>query len=291
MIVVKLMGGLGNQMFQYSLAKSLSIIHNTECKVDLSFLQLNPEGKYTPRQYELNVFEEKIEVISSKELEEFLKKYNSSLKQWLTNRLPSFFPKHLLVEKGHGYQSDVFNCSKNAYLSGFWQSEKYFRQFENELKNSFHFKKEFINDTNEFKQSLSKCNSVSLHVRRGDYISNQFSKEFHGSCSIEYYYSAINIIAQKYNNIKFFVFSDDIEWCKTNLKMNHDCFFIDSGSQYKDMYLMQLCKHNIIANSSFSWWGAWLNSNAEKTVIAPKKWFINESVNTGDVIPDKWIKI
>ncbi|MDD2505652.1 MAG: alpha-1,2-fucosyltransferase, partial [Bacilli bacterium] len=135
--------------------------------------------------------------------------------------------------------------------------------------------------------------SDSLHVRRGDYVLNSTTNKVHGTCGINYYNKAIDIVTKENPEAVFFVFSDDCDWARNNLKINHEKYFIDFNGKencHEDIRLMSLCKHNIIANSSFSWWGAWLNNNKNKIVVAPKKWF-NVKINTKDLVPENWIKI
>ncbi|MEI6553564.1 MAG: alpha-1,2-fucosyltransferase, partial [bacterium] len=136
-------------------------------------------------------------------------------------------------------------------------------------------------------------NSISIHIRRGDYISNQEANNFHGSCSIDYYTEAINIIKGKVSNPIFFVFSDDIAWVKENLKSDIVATWVSEYNldNTEDLLLMSFCKHQIIANSSFSWWGAYLNRNINKIVIAPKKWIANKGYNTDEITPSSWIKL
>jgi hypothetical protein len=131
-------------------------------------------------------------------------------------------------------------------------------------------------------------------VRRGDYVTSPKTNSVHGTCSLEYYYDSFNLIEKQHKNSHYFIFSDDIEWCKQNLEFIKNKTFIELSANERDheeMYLMSQCKHNIIANSSFSWWGAWLNQNPDKMVIAPKKWFHDQQINTNDLIPDTWIRI
>ena len=140
---------------------------------------------------------------------------------------------------------------------------------------------------------ISQTNSVSLHIRRGDYVSNQKTNQTHGTCDLDYYQRCITEIEKEVENPYFFVFSDEIEWVKENLKINHPAEYVDQNTgdkSYEDMRLMSQCKHNVIANSSFSWWGAWLNSYPDKIVFAPKRWFASDKHNTKDLIPEGWKK-
>ena len=136
--------------------------------------------------------------------------------------------------------------------------------------------------------------AVSLHIRRGDYVSNPVTNNYHGTCSLAYYKKAVLLLKEKIENPSFFIFSDDLLWARENLDFINDMTFIDldkSIPDHEEMHLMSQCKHNIIANSSFSWWGAWLNENSDKIVIAPKKWFSDNTINTEDLIPAKWMRI
>jgi hypothetical protein len=167
----------------------------------------------------------------------------------------------------------------------------YFKNIETIIKNDFIFNQNIIDKNKDLVSKIESCNSISLHVRRGDYVQNKITNQFHGLCSLKYYNNAIHYIEMKIKNIEIFVFSDDISWCKENLKYNLPIHFMDTNDAHSDLYLMTKCKHNIIANSSFSWWGAWLNTNKEKIVIAPKQWFADQSVITQDIIPAQWIKL
>ena len=140
---------------------------------------------------------------------------------------------------------------------------------------------------------MSQLNAVSLHVRRGDYLSNPKSKAAHGTCSPEYYRAAIRHMAEVTKQPCFFVFSDDMDWVRQHLQIDYECQYIEHNSgteSYNDMRLMSLCRHHIIANSSFSWWGAWLNQRTDKIVIAPQQWFMNDNV-TQDLYPQGWVKL
>lgn len=135
---------------------------------------------------------------------------------------------------------------------------------------------------------------MSIHVRRGDYINNPETFKLHGVCGLDYYHAAIEYITKRTNTPVFYIFSDDISWAEENIKSKNQMIFVKEtphGKDYFEMYLMSVCKHNIIANSSFSWWGAWLNKSPEKIVIAPKKWMNETSIDTTDLVLKNWIRI
>jgi hypothetical protein len=291
MIITKLIGGLGNQMFQYATAKALALRHHVDMKVDVSFINLDSEGVYTQRKYELSIFNTPIQIATANEKEQFFVDNSNKITRKLKELFPVLTKNFYAIEKGIKYNKEFLNYPKNTYLDGFWQSELYFKHFEAIIKNDFSFNQNIVDLNKHLLSKIESCNSISLHVRRGDYVLNYDANQFHGLCSLEYYNNAIRYIEMKINNIEIFVFSDDINWCKENLRYNFPIHFMDINDAHSDLYLMTKCKHNIIANSSFSWWGAWLNTNKEKIVIAPKQWFADQSVITQDIIPASWINL
>lgn len=189
-------------------------------------------------------------------------------------------------ENGFAYQEIPF--IENVKLFGYFQSEKYFKHCESKIRDLFQFNDRIREKMNiKYADSwIGSSTTCSIHIRRGDYIGNGF----HEVCHIDYYQNAINEMKNRAAIETFVVFSDDPEWCKQNLKGDH-FLFVEGNSNVEDMYLMTQCHHNIICNSSFSWWGAWLNANKEKIVVAPDKWFNDTSWDTKDLIPECWIKI
>jgi len=291
MIVTKLIGGLGNQMFQYAAGKALACKHNTELKVDVSELNQSSEDRYTQRHYELDIFASDIEIAKNTDILPFFNKDNGKIKREFQRRFPFLFNTLHAVESGNNYHPEFKKYPKNAYLRGFWQSELYFKEYEIEIRKDFQFKQSVIEACKPLINKIAPINTVSLHVRRGDYVNNPSANKFHGLCSPQYYEQAVSYISKSQKHIEVVVFSDDTAWCKENLKFDVPIHFLETGSAYEDMYLMSHCKHNVIANSSFSWWGAWLNNNRNKIVVAPQKWFADTSVNTSDIIPASWIKL
>lgn len=291
MIIVKLIGGLGNQMFQYAAGKALALRHQTNLKVDTIELNSDPEGKYTKRHFELHLFNTTVLPASKDEIVLFENLDNTKFKRELQRRFPFLFKYLKAVESGSPYHQEFEKYPVNTYLSGFWQSELYFKRYEKEIRQDFSFNQNVVEANQELASEIITQQAVSLHVRRGDYVSNANAHSFHGICSMEYYDRAVNTITTKHPDVALFVFSDDLDWCKANLKYNLPITFVKTDNAHSDMYLMSLCKHNIIANSSFSWWGAWLNAYANKIVIAPKQWLADPNVNTKDIIPQSWIKL
>jgi hypothetical protein len=294
MIIVKLMGGLGNQMFQYAIGRNLSALHKTDLKLDLSFLKIDPKGTYTKRNFELEIFNIKAGIASEKDCAPFLRRAGNKYIRTIQRKLPVIFNKTYIAESGHFYHKEFMSYPREAYLDGFWQSEKYFKASEKLIREDFTFKKELGGLNRELAEKIAGVNSISMHVRRGDYVMNEQVLAYHGVCGVEYYRNALEAINEKNTKPELFIFSDDSEWCRQNLKFDANCVYVDhnKGDQsYIDMQLMSLCKHNIIANSSFSWWGAWLNANPDKKVVAPAKWFNDPNAQTPDIYPESWIII
>jgi len=278
MITVKLIGGLGNQMFQYAIGRHLAEKNRTALSLDISTLLKRDEINYTPRNFELNVFNVKYSKLINKPSSSY---FNKAYNKLFTSTIN---------EKGYNYDSQVLSNKGNIYLNGFWQTEQYFKDIEEIIRKDFTFKAtpNAIN-INHIK-NINAVNSVSIHFRRGDYITNSSAVDFHGICEPEYYQNAINEIKNKVTNPHFFIFSDDVEWVQENFIIDNATIISNNTASdaFEDMRLMAACKHNIIANSSFSWWAAWLNNNPDKIVIAPKRWLKNIEI---DIIPVSWTKI
>lgn len=288
-IITELYGGLGNQMFQYAVARSLAIKNNSDLKLDLSIFDA-----YKLRVYELGHFNIQEKFSNQSDIRAFDRR-----RRWrrilgkLQNKFRSDELK-LIKEKQFCFDQDIINLKGNLYLRGYWQTEKYFKDIENVIRKDFSLKNKISDASSEVAMQINaqKC-PVSLHIRRGDYISDSGTNEYHGTCSLEYYKKCVNILKGKYD-ISLYVFSDDPLWVKENLHFDCPATYIShNGAEraYEDMYLMSLCHHHIIANSSFSWWGAWLNPRKDKMVFAPKVWFRNKTNDTKDLLPDSWIRL
>lgn len=291
MIVIKLQGGLGNQLFQYATARALAIRHNTCVAFDTSLL-LTVSYKTTNRKFELDNFNIQAKPIRLIDKLAFglikipFKNYIKKLIRWLIN-------SKNYTEINFTFDPQIFiNTGKQTYLKGYFQSEFYFDHIQTELFTLIPKSKSI----STIEKQIRACNAVSLHIRRGDYAKNWLINEFHGLLPVEYYHNAINYLLRNDPEIHIFVFSDDIEWSKQNIISLQKVTFVTENigvTDYKDLILMSQCKHNIIANSSFSWWGAWLNQNPDKIVIAPKQWFKdrNAQKEVYDLLPKSWIKL
>lgn len=292
MIIVRLNGGLGNQMFQYAAGRAIAYRNNTNLKLDISSFE-----QYTLRSYSLDCFNIIEDFATHNEIKR-LKPDRSQLFSFGLNKLQQkIMPWHNhneIIEHTIVFNPDVRKITGNAYLDGYWQSEKYFADIAHIIWNDFTFKYESDELNTSVLSQIQDADSVSLHIRRGDYVSNPKTMETHGVLGIDYYIQALNLIEKKVKDPHIYVFSDDISWARENLNTNLPLHFIDHNGvekNYEDLRLMNSCKHHIIANSSFSWWGAWLDSKQEKIVIAPRKWFNQSNMDTTDLIPDSWYKI
>jgi hypothetical protein len=283
MIVVKIMGGLGNQMFQYALGRHLAIINKTDLKLDISFYKENNLRKLRLQNLKTVYSTVNISEIPHLKQNKPLNKIQKLFYSMTDNKL-KIYDENIFT-----FKKEILKIKDNCYLFGYWQSEKYFLNIKEILKNDFLLKSSLNESITYFSSLIINSCSVSLHIRRGDYQGNKT----HPIIQIEYYINAIDIIKQKTNEkIILFIFSDDIDWCKINLKLYDNHYFVCENKDYEDLYLISLCKHHIIANSTFSWWGAWLSNYANKEVIAPLKWFQDGiSLSTKDLIPVNWIRI
>jgi hypothetical protein len=179
---------------------------------------------------------------------------------------------------------------ESVYLSGVWQSEKYFRDYEKNIRKEITLKNAPSPEFERMKRQITQNQSVSIHVRRGDYVTKAKTNSLHGTCSPEYYRLAIKEISNNLTSPTFFIFTDDVTWTKENLQIKQNNIYV-SGNKFsnaEELILMSMCQHNIIANSTFSWWAAWLNTNPHKVVIAPKQWFATSTIDTKDLIPPNW---
>lgn len=279
MQIVWCLGGLGNQMFQYAFYRVLQS-YNRNVYLDVSTFK--SYGLHNGYELEI-VFGIIADTASANQISKF--KDNIFLK--ILNKANIY--SKIIRQKNLGFDERYLQLNGNRYFEGYWQSEKYFKSIEAQIRMDFTFPE--LDEKNQIiANAIEKGNAVSIHIRLGDYVNHPLHG---GICTLDYYKKAIDVIKKDVDNPRFYIFSNDIAWCKENLKLENVVYVLgnDGENSYKDMHLMSLCKHNIIANSSFSWWGAWLNKNLAKIVIAPKKWFNDPSLDSSDLIPEEWIKI
>lgn len=291
MIVVKLKGGMGNQMFQYALALNIATTLGTDFKLDLSNLLDRSKSDIVPRDYDLDIFQLQAKFVHSPALLKKLSGLKSaSITRYFRNKAQSGL-KHI-KEKGFRYQEELIkNPMDSALYEGWFQSYKYTLGVEMVLKQAFQFKHPIIPQSRELYQRILTTNSVCLNVRRTDFVSNANLN----TTNLDYFLRASAEIEARVKEPHFFIFSDDTEWCKENIQLKSPMEIVDhthKGWKFGNyLQLLSSCKHFIIPNSSFAWWGIWLCDYEDRIVIAPKKWFNDESIITDDLIPDEWIRL
>ena len=285
MKIVKILGGLGNQMFQYAFYLALRKNFGTVKISTVSF-----EDYTLHNGFEL----ERIFNINTNYASGLMSKiYDPTFKEWHIRKLR----RMLGLKKAYYEEKKLFEFDKqilsenvnNRLYWGYWQNENYFVDIADEIVDAFKFRSPLSAKNRVISEEIDRSNSVAIHVRRGDYLTNEL---LGGLCTLDYYVQAIHVIEEQIPNATYFIFSNDIDWCKAHLNLpKASVINWNTGSEsYVDMQLMSACKHQIIANSSFSWWAAWLNSYPEKIVIAPKIW-ANGIDNNEDVCPKNWLRI
>jgi hypothetical protein len=297
LVVARLRGGLGNQMFQYATGRALAQRRGATLKLDITgFAEV---GSDTKRQYELDSFQIQASMADGLDLVQFgrVRKARSPridrVLRWLridrsNGALPIYREPHFQFDPA------VRDLRAPVYLDGFWQSERYFSDIATLLRREFSAKAPLERENAELVRRIDAVNAVSLHVRRGDYVDNPSTNRWHGTCSLDYYQRALDYIGFHAEAPHLFVFSDDQKWTRANLRFATATTFVEINPLdrgYRDMSLMARCRHHIIANSSFSWWGAWLNPSHEKIVVAPKQWFSAARNDTRDLIPLGWVRL
>jgi hypothetical protein len=278
MIYTRIRGGLGNQMFQYAAARSLSKKYNTDLILNTEYFYNTPL-KDVKRKYQLNVFNIDKNIKIEAKINPIIKFIQKIFLKFFGDKIQIFIANLILKIK------------LSVYLNGYFQNEKYFLDIREILLEEFTLNKEINEETKKIKEVIEKSEAICLNVRRGDYLRPDYLK-IYGICSMEYYNQALEYIKDRVKKPLICIFSDDPEWVKKEFKIDNVLFTDNTTiSEYEQMYLMSLCKHNIIANSSFAWWGAWLNQNPNKIVIGPKQWLVNKTSEEIDIMPKDWIKI
>ena len=294
MIIVKLMGGLGNQMFQYALGRTISLKIGAELKVDLS--SFCKKSFRIKRYYMLDAFN--IDVMSAtynevKRLKDGEKSKFPGIIEMI-QRKNSIRPNTYIKEKlEFVFDPDVFN-TREGYFEGYWQNEKYFLDAEDVLRKEFTLRNPLTGKNKEIAERILQNDSVSIHIRRGDYTTDDTTRDFHGICGQDYYTACLDYFSRRIKQPHFFVFSDEPEWVREKFKISFPFTVIDHNGPercHEDLRLMALCRHHIIANSSFSWWGAWLDSRSDKVVLGPQRWLNVDSLDTSDLLPRGWVRI
>ncbi len=304
MIITRISGGIGNQLFQYAIGRALSLKYNAELKLDTHFYGLNIEPDRSFKLPHFNI--QHIEQLVATDSDFIKTAIPNPVKQDVFSKIirkgfrfiESIKPlqkRKIVLEPRFDFIPEVMQIDHDCYLSGVWQSEKYFKEFEADIRSDFQLKKPLSDKGAELEKMIESAPSVSIHIRRGDQAHDPALLKKHGELTREYYSKALEHIKEKTDNapLRIFVFSDEIEWVKNNMDFGADAVYISEYkvSDYEELTIMSSCTHNIIAKSSYSWWGAWLNTNPHKIVVAPKQRFGDPKTIAHDLIPESWIQL
>ncbi|HWV86432.1 MAG TPA: alpha-1,2-fucosyltransferase [Capillimicrobium sp.] len=292
MITVRLMGGLGNQMFQFAAGRALALRRGVPLRLDLGWFADQPPQD-TPRAYELHVFalDDEVDkaVVPLPEPRTRLQLARARLADAL-RRSPN-----VIRQRGPGFDPAVLDAPDGAHLVGYWQSERYFADAAAVLRgHDFQPRAPLGADAARIRDEIAAApGAVSVHVRRGDYLTNPHAQRYHGVLGVDYYARAVEIVAQRAAQPRLFVFSDDPDWCAANLDLGVPATIVGPGegrAAWEDMLLMSACRHHVIANSSFSWWGAWLAPGDDAVVVAPERWVLDPSDDFSAVYAAGWVR-
>lgn len=289
-VVAGLSGGLGNQMFQYATGRALSLRLGLPLTLDLSWFSGRRD-----RFYALSPFAIKATLAGDaaprgtvqRPWHLFLNRVRHRL-AWRQMGVPVF------RERFFHFDPSFLELARPVYLDGYWQSERYFSDVHDVIASDFSLSRAMSPKSSEMLALIAASDAICVHVRRGDYVSNPVANATHGLCPLDYYQQGVQSSLDGMRSPHCFIFSDDSEWVRSNLHLPVDCTIVDFNTDdtaHEDLLLMAACKRFVLANSSFSWWGAWLCAHQDKRVIAPKKWFQDERKNTCDLIPARWKRL
>jgi len=285
-VILGLMGGLGNQLFQYAAARALSLKLNSHLVIDLSWFL----GDYG-RKCSLESFI--LPALYSNQYKMALFGFGRFSRRFLKELLRKRLGASIYEEPHFHYDGNFKNIKGSVYLRGYFQSPKYFSGFEDQLRADLKFPSDYPEKLKPILQRIDETDAIAIHIRRGDYLANKKNIDIYHSQSNQYYFEAVSMLSKSLKNPYCFIFSDDHSWVKANLSFDIPYEIVDVNSPdepFWDLMLMSRCKHFAIANSSFSWWAAWLSDNSQKMVIAPKKWFKFDE-NIHDLLPIDWVRL
>ena len=293
MVIVRLLGGLGNQMFQYAAARRLALAHNVPLKLDVSWFSHAPDRAYA--LHALNIQEA---FASAEEVEEIRGPSTRAIPRvlfQLRRRFRIGYDWIWIHERTLSpVDPRVLQARARTYLDGYWQSEKYFLDVPDTIRREFTI--DFPPDarTREIVDQMATTQSVSVHIRRGDYVSDPRTSPARSVCTPEYYQRCVSHVGERLADPHLFLFSDDPDWVARNLRFDHPWTLVSgraARTDHEDLRLMSACRHHIIANSSFSWWAAWLDPHSDKLVLAPRRWMNDPRVDDRDVVPSGWTRL
>ena len=283
MIVARIFGGLGNQMFQYAAGRALAIRHGTELALDLRMFR-----SYALHAYGLSRFRIRVATVQERP-----SRLPGRATLALAARLPPGLLRSCYLEHPFGNRTSWECVAADAYISGYFQGEFYLREAADYLRDEFLPVAAFGAKNDAAAGLMADCESVAVHVRRGDYVSDQSTLDIHGVCSIGYYQAAVDLLRRRLNRPRFFVFSNDFAWARNHLALGDDAVFVDwnANAPELDLHLMSRCRHHVIANSTFSWWAAWLAGHPGQIVVTPDPWFDSVALDDSGLLPDHWLRI
>jgi hypothetical protein len=301
MIVVQLTGGLGNQLFQYAFARHLAHLNQSELMLDTSQVSLRSDFAHR-RQFKLHHFQicappVMWDHLSERRFTHEGRKYYRSPPSLFRNLFRNKHFLHELKEQHFHYDGSALRQFGDFYITSYWQSPRYFQAVSHFIRSDLLLREPLSELHCAIRAQIQATpNSVAFIVRRGDFANHPHHSKFHGCCSREYYSEALEFIEDRVGIPHLFVFSDDIPWVRQNLHFDSPVTFMDhdydhSDYDFVDMFFISCCRHHIIANSTFGWWGAWLSSSTDGIVIAPQRWFLDASIDTSDLIPSHWHRI
>lgn len=290
-VVARIEGGLGNQLFQYAAARSLADRLGCDLELDLRGLEENRDWPY-----QLDLYRIRASVAGLRQLQG-LPDWRSSrwgrIRSNLSQAAPTVFSFPVFWPRSFAFDRRFERISRPVYMVGYWQTERYFAWNRDRLLDDIQLIAPLAADT-PLLDEIRSTRSVALHIRRGDYVRNAAAARFHGLCDMAYYHAAISALQARFEDIRVFVFSDEPGWARANLLLNAPTRYVEANPAskgYVDLELMRHCRHHVIANSSFSWWGAWRCESSEQVVYAPRRWFADAATDTSDVIPARWIQL
>jgi Glycosyl transferase family 11 len=288
-VIARMSGGLGNQIFQYACARTVADRLGTELLLDLSTYGRQPASE-TPRTFGLDVFRVRYRTAAPEDLRPFARHFGNRWQQRAARLTSS---AQVIAQQGSSYDPRIEQVGPGTYLNGHWQSARYFSSNADRLRADLVPVRSFDAEDEAFAARMSASTSVSVHVRRGDYVTNSSTQAHHPTCGTAYYGRAADHLLRAHPDAHFFVFSDDMDWARSHLQFAAPVEFVHrpNSSAHVDMLLMARCRHHIIANSSFSWWGAWLAADRAGSVIAPKEWYRDPAIDTSDLLPPSWIRL
>ena len=294
MIISRLWGGLGNQMFQYAAGRALALRSGVPLQLDIyDLLDRTPDADFVHRDCDLGLLMAPLDFASLSEMGRAHEKPSS-----LSHRIALRYRKDRLRRNAFREDNQQFSPElvdarkKHAYLLGYWHDERYFKDAKKVIASDFTMRGEYAS---ELAKPISDCESVCLNVRRTDFVELSAERDYRTECGEEYYRQAIDLVSEQHKDIRIFGFSDDVEWCEENLKLQKPITWVphsEAGVKFgRYFWLMRQCKHFIIPNSTFAWWAAWLAENQDKTVICPKHWYSDANHQSEGLIPGSWTDI